>query len=206
MTTVVDGTSTTARPRSRTRPARVVGVSVGALLVAAGLTAWLTIGLRPEISTGPVFNVDPAALDDTSPTGDLQTSYVVDPTDGAWDGFWSFRNEGPVAVTVRLHPVGPTPEIHKFTLVELRPADFVASDLEHTAEKLTVEPGREFGVIVRFGMGCASWSDASLGLDRLTFDVTTLGLTRTVEVEGNVPILVMTEHGYVPGPDCEETP
>lgn len=203
MTTVVDATSTTERRLSR---ARVISVAIGALLVAAGLTAWLVIGLGPRISTGSMYDVDPEALDDTSPTGTLQTSYVVDPTDGAWDGFWSFRNDGPVAATVRVHSDAPTPEIHKFTLVELRPLGLLASDLENTAEEVTVEPGRQVGVIVRFGMGCAPFADASLGLDSMTLDVTTLGLTRTVEVDGNIPILVMTEDDYTPGPDCESTP
>ncbi|KMM45412.1 hypothetical protein CWIS_10995 [Cellulomonas sp. A375-1] len=209
MTTVVDHTAADAPPHAsglgnRRVPALVA--TAGIALVLAALTAWLAIGLRPHLSTGPTWDVDREALEDTDPMGALQTSYVVDPSDGAWDGLWSFSNEGPVPVTVRIHPTGPSPVLHDYALVPLPPPG--AGDPPHreTVDSLTVAPGRAFGVSIRFGMGCADYSDAALGLDRIELDVTTWGLTRTVEAGGDFRVLVMTEDGYVAGPDCRGTP
>ncbi|WP_146807135.1 hypothetical protein [Cellulomonas persica] len=209
MTIVVEGTRADASPQASRlggRRGRALAVMAVVVLALGALTAWLSIGLRPHLSTGPTSDVDREALEDIDPMGLLQTSYVVDPSDGTWDGLWSFSNEGPVPITVRVHPSGPSPVIHDYALVPLPPPGVGDPPHWETVDSLTVEPGRAFGVSIRFGMGCADYSDAALGLDRIALDVTTWGLTRTVEAGGDFKVLAMTEDGYVAGPDCRGTP
>ena len=51
----------------------------------------------PRLEPGEFGLVDLAAVDEAG-----VGSVVTDPADGTYDGMWSFRNTGPVAITVRV--------------------------------------------------------------------------------------------------------
>lgn len=191
------------RRRSRVR----VGVLLTASVLALGaLTAWLVVGLNPSMTAGAFSAWDPESVLDEDPLGTVSTSVVVDPADGTWDGAWSIRNEGRAPATVRVHDDEGPYEAVAFALFSPNPAGggYDHTDPERTAEALTLAPGEEAGLLVSVGMGCASYQAGSgMGITTVDLDVTTLGLTRTVTVDGNMQVLVHTQTGHAEGPECE---
>jgi len=132
-------------------------------------------------------------------------STVVDPSDGTYDGMWSFRNDERVPVDVRLAAFEPRTyewRAHLFSL----PDDGSVTDeiIDRAADVLTVGPGESFGVQFALGFGCAEFAGGSgTGIDSLRLDVTTLGLTRTVDVPGGSSVAIMTETSHHPPAECD---
>ncbi len=95
----------TRATRARWLVAGVVVVVVGALVVGRQVLA-----RAPRLEPGPVARYDEQA--DAS-VGSRQANdgfvVVTDPADGTYDGLWTFRNTGPVPMTVRLPAEQPAP-------------------------------------------------------------------------------------------------
>ncbi len=176
-------------------------------VVALVVGAWLVVGLNPSLSSSYTGAADPDALEE--PFGFAlfgpDESTVVDPPDGTYDGMWSFRNDGRVPVDVRLAAFEPSTyewRAHLFSL----PDDGSVTDevIARAADVLTVGPGESFGVQFALGFGCAEFAGGSgTGIDSLRLDVTTLGLTRTVDVPGGTSVAIMTEKSHHPSAECD---
>ncbi|KMM45413.1 hypothetical protein CWIS_11000 [Cellulomonas sp. A375-1] len=176
-------------------------------VVALVVGAWLVVGLNPTLSSSYTGAADPDALEEPFGFGLFgpDESTVVDPSDGTYDGVWSFRNDGRVPVDVRLAAFEPSTyewRAHLFSL----PDDGSVTDeiIDRAADVLTVGPGESFGVQFALGFGCAEFAGGSgTGIDSLRLDVTTLGLTRTVDVPGGSSVAIMTEKSHHPFAECD---
>lgn len=187
-----------ARTRSRRR--RVVAAASAAVVVAL-ITAWLVVGLTPRLSDGSISAPDPEAL--TEPFGFVfgpDEQVVSDPSDGSLDGEWSFRNDGPVTIVVTAPPQdvgGVSYKVH----LRLIPPNGGSSLAD--ADVVTVDPGEEFGVAYSWAPGCAPMSaGTAVGTDTVRLHVSTLGLSRTLDVHTNQPLVYSTQVGHTPPASC----
>ncbi|WP_123372030.1 hypothetical protein [Cellulomonas sp. PhB150] len=189
-----------APPRGRHRR-RWIAVAVAAGLTVAAVSAWLVVGLTPHLVNGSVSAPDPEAV--AEPPGFMfgpDEQVVTDPSDGSLDGEWSFRNTGSVTIVVSAadQDAGTaTYDIH-LRLVPPHGGSSIAD-----ADVVTVGPGEEFAVAYSWAPGCTRMSAGrSLGTDVVRLHVSALGLSRTVEVHTDQPLVYSTEIGHVPPTTC----
>lgn len=204
----VESTDTSAAPaagRARRRWPWLLLAGVVVLVVGT----WLALGLIPAIGGGYASGGDPEAVDE--PPGFVfgpDESTVTDPSDGTYDGFWTYGNDGLLPVTVRIaerDDIAFTWHAQLFAL----PADggITEEHLAQVTDELTVEPGEFFGVSYSFGFTCEPFAaGGAFGIDSVLLEVTTLGLTRTVRLDGSSSISIYTATGYTPPADCGDTP
>lgn len=195
-----DRVPTATAPQRRRWPWLLVG---GAAVLAVG--TWLVLGLTPSIATSWTGATDPEAVGE--PPGFIfgpTESSVTNPSDDTYDGIWTFRNDGLLPATVRVvddMPEGWTWRTQLFPL----PGDGSMSDADvaRTTDVLRVSPGESFGVVFAYGFGCAEISQYTIfGRDTITLEVTTLGLTRTVEVATDTAISVVAGVTHYPPASC----
>lgn len=184
----------------RRRAPSVVGVVVGALVVAC-VAAWLLVGLSPRIGGGSMFGTDPEAVA-PEPEGlyGPDEQIVTDPSDGSLDGEWTFANRGPVTIVVR---AASQEGVARYDIqLRLMPQNGGSSIAD--ADVVTVGPGEQFAVAYSFAPGCMRMSPRTgFGTDSVRLRVSTLGLSRTVDVHTDQPLVYRTEIGRVPPAGCE---
>lgn len=159
-------------PRGRARTvllARVVGAAAALLAVVA----WLVVGLTPTMGAGSFFWLSQAF----EPAAEGSPAYdATDPEPGEAVTFLTYRNEGPVPVTLSVVPDEPLIESASLVLI---PTGGTLGTEADGADRVTVPPGREVGVRQVLTLGCTrmvAGSAVAPGVVRL--DARTLGLGR----------------------------
>lgn len=196
--TVTDAPAVPAVPatqRVRSRRGWVAAAVVGTAAVGVGLA--LNSVVTPHIAPGTTMQYEGTAVS----TGDLSQQVTVDdPEDGTSDGQWSFVNDGSRTIKVRVADVQPQTE--PAMQLEARVAA-LGSEARISGDQVTVRPGEEFGVTYSFGPGCTPVDEHTvIGVDRVRLEVTTLGVTRTVDAVSNVVVAYRNSAGYVPPAGC----
>lgn len=189
-------------PPRRRRRRRIAAVAASAILAAAGVTAWLVVGMTPHLSDGGTSAIDPEAVvrADVLMFGPDEQA-VTDPSDGTVDGFWSFRNDGAVTIVVSAAPQPQAEVAYDIQLLLIPPR---GGSPVGDADAVTVGPGAQFGVKYAWGPGCAAFGPGTgEGTDSVRLRVDTLGITRTVDVPTNRPFSWHTQTGYTPPATCE---
>lgn len=172
--------------------------AVAGAVVLVGVGGWLALALNPSIESAGMSWGDVTQVDESG------IGRVTDPDDRVYDGAWAFRNDGRFPVTVRLAPpANPTWEWRALLFPLEEPDHFTPSDQRNAADELTVAPGEQFGVSFAVGLGCGEYvAGSGIELHTLGLEVTHLGLTHTIEVEGTTRVAVMTTTDHQPAPDC----
>jgi hypothetical protein len=190
-----------AARRARRRWPWLLGAGVVVLVVGT----WLVLGLTPSFRSSWTGATDPEAVDE--PPGFIfgtPESSVTEPSDDTYDGIWTFRNDGPLPATIRVVDVQPDGWTWRAQLFPL-PGDggMADEDVARATDEITVGPGESFGMTFAFGFGCVEISPGSIiGLDTVTLEATTLGLTRAVEVETDPAISVVASESPRPPARC----
>jgi len=188
-------------PTRRRHNRRWIAAAVTAALAVATVSAWLVVGLTPHLVNGAISAPDPEAV--AEPPGFMygpDEQVVTDPSDGSLDGEWSFRNEGPVTIVVSAanQDAGVASYDIHLRLIPPHGGSSIAD-----ADVVTVGPGEEFGVAYSWAPGCTRMgSGTAMGTDSVRLRVSALGLTRTIEVRTDQPLVYSTEIGYVPPTTC----
>lgn len=181
-------------PRARGRRARWL-VAGAALVVVALATGWQVLARAPRLEPGPVARYDEQA-DASAGSRQANDGFVVvtDPADGTYDGLWSFRNTGPVSVTVRLPAAQPAPGL-AVRLVRLDPHGGPLP-VGGPADAVSVPSGGVVGVEFSLGAGCAPYDPGTgFGVDGVQLRVESLGVDRTVTAASDAPAMVRTTQG-----------
>jgi hypothetical protein len=191
---VVDTPAAPAPRRVRSRRWRIA-VVVGT--AAAGVGLVLNSLVTPHVAPGTTMQYEGTAVS----MGDSSQQVTVDaPVDGTSDGQWSFVNDGSRTISVRVADVQPqtSPAMH----FEARVAA-LGSGTRISGDQVTVPPGAEFGVAYAFGPGCTPVDEHTvMGVDRVRLEVTTLGVTRSVDAVSDVVVAYRNSTGYVPPAGC----
>lgn len=168
-----DGVEHSRRRRRTVLTARAAGGSAVVLAVAA----WLVVGLTPSMAPGSFYWLSEAF----EPADDGSEAYdATDPETGEAVTFLTYRNAGPVPVTLSV--VADEPLVASASLV-LVPTDGTIDTGGDGSDRVTVAPGREVGVRQTLTLECLTMdtgSGAAPGVVRL--DVRTLGLERRLEL------------------------
>ena len=171
----------------------------GVVLVVAG--AWLAVGLLPRVDDAGMWRYDAEALTEEDDFDESIESTVLDPSDGTYDGLWTFENRGLAPITVRLAEPDSSPYLFwEASLIKLDQATY-----EPLGEADTVHVARNevFGVEFSHGLGCvSSASGNSVGISDTRLTVTTLGLPRDVNVPFPVTVHVGFSTDFEPPEDC----
>ena len=193
--TVADAPAVPAPQRVRSRQGWIAAAVVVASAVGVGLA--LNSVVTPHIAPGTTMQYEGTAV----PTGDLAQQVTVDdPEDGTSDGQWSFVNDGSRTISVRVADVQPPtePAIHFEAQVAA-----LGTGTRISGDQVTVPPGAEFGVAYSFGPGCTPMDEHTVvGVDRVSLEVTTLGVTRTVDAVSDTIVAYRNSAGYVPPAGC----
>jgi len=173
------------------------------VLVVAG--AWLAVGLLPRLDDAGMEAADEESVDEESEWTDEPTaSRVTDPSDGTYDGIRTYTNRGIAPITVRLGE-NPGSAYYYFagSLHELDTQTYVPGEAR---DAITVGPGGSFSVEFALGLGCTHHDGGStVGLDSIELEVTTLGLTRSVDVPLGRTVLVGFSADFEPVEGCMDT-
>lgn len=154
----------------------------GLASVAVVIGAWLTVGLLPRLDGAGMERADEEAVEDDDGAFDEPVaSRVTDPSDGSYDGLRAYTNAGVAPITVRLGENPGSPYYYfAGSLHEVDPQTYLPGE---GRESITVPPGGVFNVEFALGLGCTTHDAGSaLGLESIELEVTTLGLTRSVDV------------------------
>ena len=190
----------------RTRPwrRRRVLVATALVVVAALITTWQVLARAARLERGEFWQSDTAAV--SHPLTGPDDSQVTDPADGTYDGMWSFRNTGPLPVTVRIARRGPdagfvqNQTIREIHLVPVDP-DTGQVGWGESVDSARLAPGAEVGVAFQLGAGCWQWqAGTGYGASSVFLDVESLGVTRTVLADGGWTAWVIWTHDIAPDP------
>ena len=163
-------------------------VVVGLVVVAVLLTAWQVLARMPRLDRAEMTVADPEAV--ATETGTL---IVTDPSDGTYDGVWTFRNSGPVPVDVSV----PTKLGLLYTDVHLVAVDPTTGELGEALDAARLAPGQRIGVAFSFGPGCGGYSaGVSFGPAPAPLTVSALGVRRNVRVDGIASVLIHTTKDF----------
>ena len=203
--TLLDDDTTPQAPerRVRRRTTRAIGAAALVILVALVAAAWLVVGLTPRLGQGSVNFADeevtepPPGFDVFGPDEQV----VNDPSDGTVDGEWTFRNDGRLPVT--LHVAEQSHGSDTTYVVQLRDQHGAVGEPGTAVAGLTVAPGEQFGVSYSIGPHCAEQSPGvAYGTDAVRLRVTTLGISRTLDVGTEFPVVYSTTAGHRPPAGC----
>ncbi len=174
----------------------------GVALVGVG--AWLAVGLTPSIGLGAVTHFDLESVEvEATWADDVPLRVVVDPSDGTYDGLWTFVNEGILPVTVQLAEPGKPEDLHWRT--SLHPYDPLLNLVHDSAETVRVAPGGELAVTFSWGPGCSPIAaGTSMSVSSVRLAVTTLSITRIVDTPAREAIGFELSGGNVPSPGCTD--
>ena len=171
----------------------------GGALVLVG--AWLAVGLLPQLEDAGTWVADAESVEEDDPTDDSVTSVVWDPSDGTYDAIWTFANRGLAPVTIRLGENPGSP--YSFFAGRLHQLDPQTYEPGDASDVVTVPPGGVFGVEFALGLGCMSYlADSAMGIDTVELAVTTLGLTRRVDVGRDETVMVGFTTDFAPPEGC----
>ena len=182
-----------AARQSRRRSWRVVAAACAVVLLVA---AWQLVARLPRLERAELSVADPEAV-----ATDTGTLVATDPSDGTYDGVWTFRNTGPVPVDVTV----PEQQPFLYVDVHLVAVDPVTGELGGSLVAARLAPGQRVGVAFSFGSGCGNYSaGVSFGPAPARVTVGALGVRRTVPVDGIASVMIMTTKDIPPDLACLE--
>ena len=165
------------------RRARWMAVAI-VVVVAVLLTAWQVLARMPRLERAELYAAGPEAV--ATDTGAL---VVTDPSDGTYDGLWTFRNAGPVPVDVTI----ASDQGQLYVDVHLVPVDRETLRLGPPLDGVRLAPGDLVGVAFSFDGGCGPYSaGTSFGPGLAQVTVSVLGVRRVVPADGVASVLIHT--------------
>lgn len=124
---------------------------------------------------------------------------MTDPSDGTYDGVWTFRDTGPVPVDVTV----PERQPLLYVDVHLVAVDPVTGELGGSLAAARLAPGQRVGVAFSFGPGCEPYqAGTEFGPSPARLTVSALGVRRTVPVDGIASVMIMTTEDIPPDQAC----
>jgi len=174
----------------------------GVAVVLVG--AWLFVGLTPSIGLGPVTHFDLESVEVESTWSDEEPGrIVVDPSDGTYDGLWTFANEGMLPVTVQLAESGKPSDLH--WRASLHSYDPMSNVVHDPAETVQVVPGEQFAVSFSWGPGCSPIAaGTSMSVSYVRLAVATVGIKRIVDASAREDIGFELSSDNLPTSGCGE--
>ncbi|WNB87122.1 hypothetical protein [Cellulomonas sp. ATA003] len=156
--------------RRRRALAGTAGVAIAALA-----SAWLVVGLNPRLEQGEV-----AWASEVVDTSDPDRGWTaVDPAPGEARVMASYRSTGPVPVRVAAVP--DQPAVLRSEVSVLGERDVLLP--EHAAPAVTVPRGGSVAVWQTLDFPCVDLgADSGVVVEHVLVDVTTLGITRRLEL------------------------
>lgn len=181
-------------PAARQARRRRWGALAAACVVVLVVAGWQLVARMPRLERAELSVADPEAV-----ATDTGTLVVTDPSDGTYDGVWTFRNTGPVPVDVTV----PEQQPLLYVDVHLVAVDPVTGELGSSLVTARLAPGQRVGVAFSFGSGCGSYgAGVSFGPAPARVTVSALGVRRTVPVDGIASVMIMTTGDIPPDQAC----
>jgi len=169
-------------------------VIAGACVVVLAVAGWQLVARLPRLERAELSVADPEAV-----ATDTGTLVVTDPSDGTYDGVWTFRNTGPVPVDVTV----PERQPLLYVDVHLVAVDPVTGEMGSSLAATRLAPGQRVGVAFSFGSGCEPYqAGTGFGPSPARLTVSALGVRRTVPIDGIASVMIMTTRNIPQDPAC----
>ncbi|WP_430868681.1 hypothetical protein [Demequina aurantiaca] len=189
------------RRQARTRAVVLWGV---AILVFAVAGAWILGGLNPSLASSGISWQDPAFVEEPADSAfdDEESTFTVWDLDTGAKTSVVVQNDRPYPITVSPGPASPATQV-EIAAMDSPPSGLISPDLLTTSAQLDVPAGGYIVVIMQVTDRCMQMmAGSAAGNDVAIVEVTTFGITRSLEVQFPATYMAGTTSGHGADPAC----